>query len=50
LRNNKNKGSYYYYYSSDKDKTYSKSGYQKKQVSNSSVKVGASAEDEPVKS
>ena len=50
LRNNKNKGSYYYYYSSDKDKTYSKSGYQKKQVTNSPVDVAASAEDEPVNS
>jgi Mrp family chromosome partitioning ATPase len=31
LQNKTGKGSYYYYYSSDKEKEYTKSGYQRKQ-------------------
>ena len=50
LRSNNKKGSYYYYYSSDKDKTYSKSGYQKKQVNYKPVEAPNSSEDETVKS
>ncbi len=48
LQNKTGKGSYYYYYSSDKEKEYTRSGYQRKQKTKESPKIAAT-DDVPKK-